>query len=128
MEDPFPMEPERWMRGSFKASLQVLGQPGDVQLSCYPDGCHKVDELAIDYGESWRRYKQRFASELTAEQYAAAEAVDDYLGQISGPANAKLWSERALLVRPEWQEARRLAQVALAAFGWPQEVPDKYWL
>ncbi len=53
----------------------------------------------------------------------ALKAVESLLDRMSGQENAHLWTRGALRDSREWTRLRQAARGALAAFGWPLEVP-----
>lgn len=121
------MEPQAWIRETFKASLQAMCQPAEVQLSLYPDGCVKTDELANDFAFRWEVYRQNFGDDLTPEQIEAVNLVDSALDTMSVPRLVSLWTEESLASATEWKQVRDLAKVAISSFGWPESVPETHW-
>lgn len=121
------MDSQDWNRGAFKAALHAMCQPADIQLSLYPDGCAKADELANDFTYRWDIYGHDFKDELTTEQIQAVNAVDCALDAKSDPSRTDLWTDEAVASGNEWKEIRDLAGVALRLFGWSESVPDKQW-
>src|SRR3954469_23622245 len=106
-----------------RETLQALAAPPDVQLARFPDFVVKADELALDFDHALTLVRQDGGAALSAGQHAAVGAVDDLLGAMSGAANARLWTERALREGAEWARVRAAAAAALRTFGWPAEPP-----
>jgi hypothetical protein len=68
-----------------------------------------LDELALEFDDVAE------ASEVPAEAADPLRRLSEKLNEMSGHANARLW-EPGALSGPEWDEVRRLAADALAAF------------
>jgi hypothetical protein len=82
-----------------------------------------ADELALEL-ENWygaTKWRERF----TAPQRAALKAVDDLIDQMTLARDPELWTEKALTERPEWREARELAQQALRSLDWEFDAPPR---
>jgi hypothetical protein len=108
---------------NLRETLQALAAPPDVQLARFPDFVVKADELALDFDHALVLVRQDGGAALSAEQHAALSMVDGLLDAMSGAANARLWTERALREGAEWGRVRAAAAAALRAFGWPVEPP-----
>lgn len=78
--------------------------------------------MALDF-DAWR---ERISSywKLSAEQMARLTELDEFLNKMSGPSTSDVWSDEALSSDPRWEEVRTLAQAALVACGWPNEIPS----
>ena len=114
------------VRDQFLWSLQALACDADAQLSLFPDFVCKADELAHDYGHWSEFVRSRFAGEFSGAQLAILQQIDDRLDAMGNGGTEfeeELWSENALRMRPQWEELRTLARLALAKLGWPTETP-----
>jgi len=103
-------------------SLQLLASPAQAQLSHFPAGWVVLtDEMALDF-DAWG---ERISSywKLSPEQMARLTELDEFLNRMSGPSHSDFWSDDALSSDPRWEEVRTLAQMALVACGWPNEIP-----
>ncbi len=49
--------------------------------------------------------------------------LDEFLKKMSDPSKRDFWSDEALSSDPRWEEVRMLAQAALVACEWPNEIP-----
>ena len=96
----------------------------EVQRARFPDFVRKPDELALEYADALLLISDCPQLRLTAEQQQALEVVDEYLEWMSGWEGAALWTDRALLERPEWAAARKLARAALTSLGQSIEPPS----
>lgn len=78
--------------------------------------------VASDFG-SWCAWAMNSAQGATLSdlQVAALTALDEYLSEMSGPHNAKLWTDEALLKNPRWQRVRELAMGVMRQFDWTPE-------
>jgi hypothetical protein len=80
-----------------------------------------TDELVLDF-DAWR---ERIASywHLSAEQIASLTELDEFFRKMSESPTSDFWSDGALVSDPRWEQVRLLAQAALLACGWPNEIP-----
>jgi len=101
-------------------AVLALAQPAEVQLTLFADFVCKADELALDFddGLSMSRKEQ-----MSSEQRAAIDTLDQLLARMSGEQNAPLWTEEALRSGPVWEEVRSAAKAVAAAFGWTLRRP-----
>lgn len=99
-----------------KYCLQALAQPGQLQLTLFPEHVCKSEELALDY-DHWYDCFRRAKVVRSASQGAALQAIEDSFGQVNE------WSDAAVLMDDTWVNIRRLAQAALRAMNWPEGVP-----
>lgn len=116
IDDEFALTQLKWV-------LQALAQPWATQLALFPEYVVVADELALDF-DNWygaTKWRERFA----APQSAALEAVDALLDQMSLARDPELWTAKALTQRPEWREARDLAQQALQSLDWEFGAPPR---
>jgi hypothetical protein len=105
--------------------VQALAQPSSVQVALFPDFAVVGDELALQFADALGAYH---ASAPTDErgQLRCLKQLDDYLTELSGPANERFWLDRAALGSDvRWQRIRDLAKTVLVAFNWPDEPPPK---
>ena len=103
-------------------SLQLLASPVQAQLSHFPAGWVVLtDEMVLDF-DAW---VERISSywNLSQEQMARLTELDQFLKKMSDPSQSDFWSDEALSSDPRWEEVRTLAQAALVACGWPNEIP-----
>lgn len=117
---------KRWTLIRLKHSVQALALSADLQCDLFPDFVCKADELALDF-DHWRLCATtNYKDDLTETQKEKLSALDNTFDQMSGPANADYWTEKALHLRLEWEQIRVLARDALDAFGWSLEIPPSY--
>lgn len=107
-------------------TVQALALPANEQLKLYPDGSAKADELALDFDQWHSCAVGNDADSMTQAQLGSLRAIDEALSRMSGYSNPDLWTEQALGQDVEWEQVRELARAALAAFGWPNDVPADY--
>lgn len=105
------------LRRSLRGQLELLAAPGDHALARLADGCVKADELALDFDNFYQAYIGNFGSELSPDARKALRAIDESFNRMSGPENAKLWTDEAVATHPAWSEVRRQASRALELFG-----------
>ena len=107
-----------------KPAVQALAQPGPIQISLFPDGVAKGDELMIDFESALIAAHPHLEESATPLQRQAIQLLDDYTDRISGMQNEELWfDESTLMTDLRWQRVRLLAKQVLSAFGWPDEPP-----
>jgi hypothetical protein len=109
------------------ASVQLLASEADVQLSAFPDGVCKPDEIVLTFGECGM-----FVKELSAVGLLSKNDQDLLLrleGRIVslGGGKESIWSESAVREDPEWAELRQLARATLKEMGVSEQVPDIDW-
>jgi hypothetical protein len=105
----------RWER--LKCAVQILAQPGEVQLKHLPNLVVKGDELALDFNN----FHGACLPEMTPTQADALRPIDTLFERMSGRAGP--WSDVDILQANEWESVRQMATSALQQFGWPNEVP-----
>lgn len=101
--------------------LQALAMPAEVQLTLFPEGSAKVDELALEFDDALEMRWTAKRRQITPEQDALLRRIDSALDEMSGPK--PFWSEDALRASPQWQAVRNVAKEALEAFGWDVRAP-----
>jgi hypothetical protein len=103
-------------------SLQLLASPAQAQLSHFPSGWVVLtDEMALDF-DHWAHCVSTYW-DLSQEQTARLRGLDEFLNEMSDAFHTDFWTEEALSSDPRWEEVRALAQAALGACGWPNEIP-----
>ena len=117
-------ERKQWILERLKHSVQALALPATAQLSRLPDFVVKTDELVLDFGH-WRECAVgNYRADLNGQQLESLTAIDAHIANPSG--DRSVWKESSLSTHPFWADLRKLAAVALSAFGWPQETPPSY--
>ena len=112
----------------FRWSLQALAVPAEAQRALFPEFVCKADELALDYDHWAQAARASYGGEFSDEQRDALRAIDRRLVAMSrGGAefDEGLWSDVALNSRPEWEQVRSLAGLALSRFDWPCDAPPR---
>jgi hypothetical protein len=121
MTDLTESELEEYFYLCLEERLQALAMPAGVQLTLFPEGSAKVDELALEFDDAldmkWSAKRRR----ITAEQQALLDQIDSTFDEMSGPK--PVWTEEALRSSSQWQAVRSLAKQALEAFGWEVQAP-----
>ncbi len=102
-------------------ALQALAAPAEQQLQLFPSFVCVPDELALEF-DQWLRAVAAEAT-FTAEQQVVLARLDERISAWSGPAHPEVWTTTALATHPVWSDFRALACEALAAFGWPADLP-----
>lgn len=105
------------MRNQLQRGVIALAQPAAIQLSLFPDFVCKADELALDF-ESGLDELVEYEGEITTEQRAAIEALDQLLISMNGERYAYFWTDEAVLADPTWEAIRALAKSAALIFSW----------
>jgi hypothetical protein len=104
---------------SLKQQLTLLASDAHVQLNYLNQGevAGCVDELALDYDAIVRNAEFMLErGELSQSQCDCVTALDDYLSEISGQANAHVWTPEALHSTEAWREVRQMAKECLRLF------------
>jgi hypothetical protein len=124
-----PHDPEAWRLVRLRHALQALAAPADRQRALFLTAAGRVciaDELALDFDDGRRVALEGREGAFSAAELGAIDALDRELTAMSrGGARfrATLWTDAALDLEADWRDVRRLAAFALAAFGWPAELP-----
>ena len=110
------------------ASIQLLAADANVQLSAFPVGVCKADEIVLAFDECLV-----FLRELADANFISVDAkeeiqrVDEFVSNLGGK-EASVWSDSAVRESPDWLELRRLAKATLKQMGEIQEVPKLDWM
>jgi hypothetical protein len=107
-----------WILGELRRALIALSLPAREALATQPEGSVKADELALDYDNFLRAAVDNFAAEFTPAQREALQAVSRLLGEMSGPDQAGLWTDAAVVDHPKWLQVRERAHEARRMLGW----------
>ena len=107
-----------WLSESLRQSLEALALPGERALARMPAGTVRADELALEYDHYFTAYRGNFSADLSASQLSALSTVHGLLGEMSGHANAVLWTEQAVISHERWAEVRNAAKHAIREMGW----------
>ena len=110
------------MRNQLERAVLALAQPADVQLSLFPDFVCKADELALDFEDGLYELVGH-EDEITSEQRAAVDRLDQLITSMSGEQNAEFWTDDAVRSHPTWEQIRSLAKATAVAFGWELRPP-----
>jgi len=103
-----------------RKALQQASLPADRQIARLK-GYDVAFEVADDFG-NWCQWVLDCGDvELTTAQRSSLAAMNGLLDKMSGERNARLWTDDALRLRPEWEEVRRRAREILDLFGWASE-------
>jgi hypothetical protein len=99
--------------------LALLASDAKVQLAYLSTGeipgC--IDELALDYGEAVLNAGFMLErGELNKAQYDCVKKLNEYLDEMSGQANAHVWTAEALHSTEVWREVRKMANECLKLF------------
>jgi len=108
------------------ASLQALAIAGSEQRLLFPEFGLKPTELATHFDHWLSAVREDHVSELSDAESDALGALEGKLATMSRDGaefDADLWTDAAVTGSPHWEEVRRLAAAALAAFGWSIERP-----
>jgi hypothetical protein len=112
------------VRNQLRWALQALACDGIQQIQLFPARACKPFELADDFATWANMARSLFAGLFTPEQLGTLQKIDSSLEKLSREDEA-LWTDDALHSRPEWEELRSMAKVALGSFGWPIERPPE---
>jgi hypothetical protein len=109
-------------------SLQGLAMAGSEQRPLFPEFVPDADDLAFDFDHWASLVRGGYAVELSRSQADALAAIEEKLATMSRDGaefDVELWTEAALNSSEHWADVRRLACLALEAFGWPVECPPR---
>jgi hypothetical protein len=117
-----PEEPLRsWHFRQLKWSLQSLARAGSPQRTLFPDQAVKADDLAFEFDHWASLIGGTYEADLSAPQREALAAITlklDTMSRDGAEFDLELWTDAALSASEHWADVRRLAAVALDAFGW----------
>jgi len=102
-----------------KDQLTLLASEAKVQLAYLNTsgipGC--INELALDYHEAALNADFMFKrGEINKAQYDCLNKLNEYLDEMSGEANAHVWTPEALHAAEAWREVRKMADECLKLF------------
>lgn len=104
-------------------SLRLLAAPAALQRARHPGFVAGPQDAAMDFADALMLAADCPQLQLESTQRDRLFAVDRLLEAMDGPANAGLWTERAVEDAPEWEEVRARAREALLSLGHPVEPP-----
>jgi hypothetical protein len=107
-----------------KRTLEALAARHTAEPSLFPDAVVRPDELALNFENCAAAVRARDDVEVSPPQVSALAALDDQfatMSRLAAEVDADVWSEEALRTDENWEQVRRLAGEALAAFGWDTE-------
>ena len=113
-----------WHFKQLRWSLQSLAAAGSDQRTLFPDHAVAPDDLAFDFDHWASVIRSHYETELFRAEVDALAAIDQKLATMSRDGaefDAELWTDAALTGSEHWADVRRLASVALEAFGWSVE-------
>ncbi len=100
------------------AAVRNLSLPGDEALAKLPAGLHRADALALSFDDQYTNFMESMTNLPKQAQLLSLQELDSALNAISGPENAKLWTDASFANDPRWNNIRSLAQEVLIEFGW----------
>lgn len=101
--------------------LQALAVCGSVQGALFPDAARKPELLVLDFDRCATLVLSSGEGDLSASQSDALVILDQKLKTMTRDGeefDVDLWSAAALSESAHWEDVRRHAHSALAAFGW----------
>lgn len=106
-----------WSDEDLRACVARLAEPSDRQLEWLRElgTFPSLDELALEFDDEFARVRAASGCGRSAAGQALL-ALDEQLARMSGPANADLWTPRAL-DGEAWSRVRDLARRALVELG-----------
>ena len=124
--DPRKNDPE-WVqtrRRHLYLCLLALTLPGSDQIALFPADAwiQRASELAEEYDTAMDRLRAVDYGDVAPSLVGLLEEVDQVLDKMSD--DKSLWSNEALLQRPEWDLLRGVAEVAFDAGEWPAVPPS----
>ena len=78
-----------------------------------------AENLVCEFDEAYTAFVEGFEALPTESQLISLQAVDTQVSSMVRAKDAALWTEQARREDPDWDEVRRCARAALAAFDWP---------
>lgn len=119
-------EERDWLFRQLTVSLQALALAGSEQRMLFPEWVPRPTGLAMHFDHWLSVVRERHAPDVSptqAEVLAALERKLTTMSRDGAEFDADLWTETAVVDSPHWEEVRRLAAAALAAFE-PVEGPS----
>jgi len=116
-EPPLELTQLRWC-------LRALAASGSVQGSLFPDTARKPEQIVLAFDRCASLVLTNSVADLSASQSDALTILDHKLKTMTRDGeefDVDLWSEAALTQSAHWEDVRRQAHSALAAFGWSAE-------
>jgi len=110
-----------WHFKQLRQSLDGLAHAASNQPALFPDSVASADDLAFAYDHWSDLVRGAYGSELTREQTDALDAIDRKIATMSRDGDefdVEVWTDAALSTSDHWADLRRLAGLALEAFGW----------
>lgn len=105
-----------------KRCVSMLASDPTVQIEYIRSFDFHIDELALEFDDvSHVTGSMLSDSELNSIQYDGVKKLDNLLDEMSGKANAELWTEEGLHSAPEWREVRRQAKELLVLLQGQQD-------
>lgn len=93
-----------------RQAIDVAAMPPDQQLASFPKGVDIPFEIANDFS-NWCRWVLKCDEvDLTGDVRTGLVSLDELLHEMSGPHNAKLWTEDALRHDLKWEQVRQMAR------------------
>ncbi len=109
-----------------RASLQALTAAGAEQRVLFPEFAARPADLATHFHHWLSAVREDHPGDLSDPQADALGALERKLATMARDGaefDADLWTDAAVADSPHWEEVRRLAAAALAAFDWSIERP-----
>lgn len=103
-------------------SVRALAQPKSVQETLFPGFVCVPDELALEFDESLRGFRET-GLRLPDDASDAILALDRQLEAMSGAEHSDLWNQESLAHSSDWQMIRALAQRVVVLMQWPAAPP-----
>jgi hypothetical protein len=105
------MSPQPGLLVALTRAVGRLALPCQDQIEFVRQFGGSLDELALEIGEGVALLEQFVeAGWLSQGDADRLRSIDQALERMSGPANARLWTEASLCQAPEWAEVRAAAR------------------
>ncbi|MBY0401984.1 hypothetical protein K2X89_16950 [Myxococcota bacterium] len=79
----------------------------------------RLENIVVEFDDAYTVYVEGMERLPEESQLLALQAVDRQLAGMVRAKDAALWSEQALREDRRWEEAQRMARVAIGAYAWP---------
>ena len=112
-----------WHLKQLRQSLHGLAHAASNQPALFPDSVASADDLAFGYDHWSDLVRGAYGSDLTRAQTDALDAIDRKLATMSNDGaefDVDVWTDAALSTSDHWANLRKLAALALEAFGWTE--------